>query len=78
MNRYIIGIIFIAIGVVMIIFSEKLLQTFGRIRWAEQHLGMEGGTRLFYKLLGMAVILFAFMLMSGRIFTILDAIFLRN
>ncbi|MDP3971168.1 MAG: hypothetical protein Q8P90_05795 [bacterium] len=75
--RYLVGVILIVTGVVAIIFTKQLMTWFGRIQWAEDKLGAEGGTQLFYKLLGMGLILLAFMFMSGRLFTIVDWIFVR-
>jgi len=45
--------------------SEWILNNFGRVAWAEKHLGMEGGTRLFYKLLGIVIILGGLSVMTG-------------
>ena len=73
--RYIFGFIAIAVGFLMIWKSEWLLNQFGRIAWAEEKLGADGGTRLFYKLLGVCVILIAFLVMGGFIEGILLAIF---
>lgn len=78
MTRYLVGIILIAIAALMIIKTEWLLEFFGRVAWAEEKLGSEGGTRIFYKLLGMALIILAFMIMSGSIFDVLDWIFVRG
>lgn len=75
--RYIIGIIAIIIGFIIIWKSEWFLQNFGRIDWAEIHLGADGGTRLFYKLLGLAVIIISFLYMSGFIEGLLITIFVR-
>jgi len=52
------GIILVIIGPILVIKSEWFLENFGRIEWAEQKLGAEGGTRLFYKLLGLLFIFF--------------------
>jgi hypothetical protein len=76
--KWFIGIFLFALGVVMVLKSEWLLSFFGRIAWAEEKLGYEGGTRLFYKLLGLGLILMAFMIISGRLFTIFDWIFARG
>ena len=76
--RFVVGIILIGFGVVAIVLTDKLMSWFGRIAWAEEKLGSEGGTRIFYKLIGVAFILLAFMFMSGRIFTILEFIFTRS
>jgi hypothetical protein len=74
-GRIIIGTIGIAIGTIMVLRSEWFLSFFGRINWAEIHLGAEGGTRLFYKLIGMATILISLLIMTGMIEGVLMAIF---
>lgn len=61
------GLLLAGIGVVLAIKSEWLVNNFGRVGWAEQHLGMEGGSRLFYKLLGILAIVIGFMIMTGLI-----------
>lgn len=73
--KYVIGIIVIGIGFLIIWKSDWLMNNFGRIAWAEEKLGMEGGTRLFYKLIGIVIIIFAFLYMSGAAESILNAIF---
>lgn len=59
------GFILFIIGLLFIIFTEWFLNNFGRIDWAEQKLG--GGTRLFYKLLGL-ILMFVGMLMMLDLF----------
>ncbi len=59
--RVIGGVALVAMGVSLVIKSDWFLSNFGRIDWAEQHLGLEGGTRLFYKLLGCATCLIGIM-----------------
>jgi len=68
----------IAAGIVIIMKTEWFLSFFGRIAWAETHLGGEGGTRIFYKLLGLGFIFISFMLMTGSLENIAEKIFLRN
>ncbi|MFA6588660.1 MAG: hypothetical protein WCT08_06390 [Patescibacteria group bacterium] len=63
--KYFVGIILIGIGFVIIWKSDWLMNNLGRIDWAEQHLGMDGGTRLLYKLIGVVLIIGAFLLMGG-------------
>ena len=75
--KYVLGIIMIAVGAIFIIKTEWFLNMFGRINWAEQKLGAEGGTRLFYKLLGFFIIILSFMIMSGSIFSVFDMVFKR-
>lgn len=74
-TRIIIGIIGIVVGSIMVIRSEWLLSFFGRIDWAEIHLGAEGGTRIFYKLLGLATIIISLLITTGMIEGLLLAIF---
>ncbi len=59
------GILIVAGGFMMAWKSEWILNNFGRVAWAEKHLGMEGGTRLFYKLLGIVIILGGLSVMTG-------------
>lgn len=63
--KYIIGILAIALGVFLVIKTEWFIQNFGTNAWAEQHLGSSGGTRLMYKLIGLAIIFIAMMGMTG-------------
>lgn len=75
MLNLIVGIIGITIGIFLIIKTEWFLEFFGRIEWAELHLGTEGGTRIFYKILGIAIIILSFMFMTGMVQTLLRKIF---
>ncbi len=59
------GVIIFIFGVLFILFTEWFVQNFGRIEWAEQHLGAEGGTRIFYKLLGLILIFFGMLMILG-------------
>ena len=77
-SRYIAGLILIAVGTFLVIKTELLVAWFGRVAWAEDKLGSEGGTRIFYKLVGMGAIVLAFLIMSGRILSILDFVFARG
>ena len=73
----ILSLLAVAVGGLIVVYSEQLFKAFGRIPWAEQHLGAEGGSRLFYKLMGITVILVAFLYMSGILQTIGTTIFGR-
>lgn len=64
---YIIGILAIALGVVLILKTEWFVENFGSSAWAEEHLGTEGGTRLMYKLIGLAMIALSIMGMTGML-----------
>lgn len=63
--QFFFGLLGVAVGLSMIWKTEGWLSFFGRIAWAEQHLGIEGGSRLFYKLLGLLIIFFGFMGITG-------------
>jgi hypothetical protein len=76
--KYLVGIILIGVGFIIIWKSDWLMENIGRIDWAEQHLGMDGGTRLFYKLIGVAIILGAFLLMGGGLATGAKKVFTPN
>lgn len=65
--RIIVGLLGAAIGALIVIKSEWFYRNFGSIRWAEEHLGAEGGSRLFYQLLGIAIILLSFLYLTGMI-----------
>ncbi len=73
--NYIFGVLAIVLGAILVIKSEWFLQNFGSIDWAEQHMGTSGGTRLMYKLIGIAIILASLMAMTGLLQTILLSIF---
>lgn len=61
--QFLVMLIGIAIGFLIIWKSEWILEQFGRIDWAEIHLG--GGTRLFWKLVGLAIILLSLLYFTG-------------
>lgn len=73
--KYVLGIIAIVIGFLIVWKADWMMENFGRIGWADEHLGAEGGTRLFYKLIGLAIIILAFFFMFGIGQAILRAIF---
>lgn len=74
--KYLFGFTLIAIGVFEILKTEWLIQNFGYIQWAEDKIG-SGGTWTFHKILGVFLIFFSFIIMSGQIIDILDWIFIR-
>lgn len=56
-----------AIGFLIVTKSEWMLSNFGRIAFFDQKLGMEGGTRLGYKLIGMFIIFIGLLMMTNLI-----------
>jgi len=73
--KFFLGLIGIAIGFLLIWKTDWLVNNFGRIDWAEQHISAEGGTRLFWKLVGIGIIFISLLYMFGFIEGILSGIF---
>lgn len=65
MMQIILGVFITALGVAMVVKTEWFLETFGRVAWFDQNLGTEGGSRLGYKLLGILILFFGIILMTG-------------
>jgi len=65
MGRIILGFILVGIGTAVIIKTEWIVDNFGTNAWAEANLGTSGGSRLFYKLIGLVGILVGFMLITN-------------
>ncbi len=61
------GFIVLAIGAAIVIKSEAMLNSFGRIDFFERHLGADGGSRLGYKLIGMIIIFIGILIMTNMI-----------
>jgi hypothetical protein len=59
------GALIIAFGFLIVAKSEWMLNNFGRIGWFDQHLGLEGGTRLGYKLIGVLIIFIGFLVVTN-------------
>ncbi len=75
MGKYIIALIAIAIGTLLIIKTQWFIENFGSNAWAEEHLGTSGGTRLMYKLIGLAIIIIAMMGVTGLLGNFIMATF---
>lgn len=65
MMQIILGIIITVAGAAMVIKTEWFLNTFGHIDWFDQKLGSEGGSRLGYKLIGILILAFGIIMMTG-------------
>ena len=63
--KYFIGLLAIVLGVILVIKTEWFIENFGTNAWAEEHLGTSGGSRLMYKLIGLAIIFIAMMGVTG-------------
>ncbi len=60
------GILLLAVGSLLIIYTEWFLNNFGRITWFEEKMGVEGGSRLGYKLIGIILLFLGVTIMSGN------------
>lgn len=65
----------VGVGFLLVWKSEWLYQNFGTVAWAEEHLGTEGGSRLFYKLFGLIIIFISFLGVSGLLGGMILSIF---
>jgi len=79
--KYIFGILFIGVGFLFVWKTEWFMENFGRIAWAEEKLDVEGGSRIAYKLIGIALIFIGFLLITnmweGFLMATLGKIFIR-
>jgi len=64
--RFIWGVIWIAVGFMLIRYSFQIKNFFGSIDWAEQHIG-SGGTYTLYKIVGVLVIVLSLLYMFGNV-----------
>ncbi len=76
-TRIIIGLIIASIGAFITIKSGWFYQTFGPIPSADKYLGLEGGSRLAYKLIGIITSIIGFLIMTNMMKSILLSIFGR-
>jgi len=66
MLHIILGAIIITVGALLVAKSEWMLDNFGRMNWFELHMG-GGGSRLGYKLIGLAVIFIGILFLTNMI-----------
>ena len=63
--KYLISLFVIAAGAYMVIKTDNILDAFGRVDFAERKFVEYGGSRFFYKMLGLLVIFGAFLALFG-------------
>ncbi|MFA6486308.1 MAG: hypothetical protein WCT40_03000 [Candidatus Magasanikbacteria bacterium] len=63
--QYFIGIVAVLAGVSLILKTEWYVANFGASAWAERTFGTEGGTRIMYKLIGLAFIFIGFLALTN-------------
>jgi hypothetical protein len=60
-GQFIVGMLISGVGFVLVWQSDWMMRNFGRVPFAEKYLSTEGGTRLFFKLLGILVMIIGIM-----------------
>ena len=75
MTKFIIGFLIVLAGFMMAWKSEWLLKNFGRVNWAEEKFPFGGGTRFFYKILGIIIIFLGLFVITGIWTDILNGLF---
>jgi len=65
--QIVIGLVILALGVLIVVKTEAMLNAFGRIEFFERYLGAEGGSRLGYKIIGLIAIFISFLIMTNMI-----------
>lgn len=73
--NFFLELLVIGIGVFIVIKTNWVYSFTGPIEWAEAHLGTEGGTLLFLKLIGILFIFGSFLAMTGILGTLVTGIF---
>ena len=63
--RIIIGFIISAAGFMIVWKSEWMQQNVGSISWAEEKMGSMGGSRMLYKLIGIAALIAGFLTITN-------------
>ncbi|MFA4937405.1 MAG: hypothetical protein WC575_03925 [Patescibacteria group bacterium] len=74
-GKFILGILIAFAGFLLVWKSEWIMTNFGRIPWAEEHLGTEGGSRIFIKILGIIIIILGFGIMFDLWQPVMQAVF---
>ncbi len=72
--QFLLGLIIMAVGILLIIKTEFFLSFFGRIVFFEKHFGTEGGSRLGYRLIGLAAFFIGLMIFTGLIEGFLNSV----
>ncbi len=73
-GRIIFGLFITVVGALISIYSEAIFSFFGAVPFAEKFLRSEGGSRLFYQLLGILIAIIGFLIMTGLIESLLTGI----
>lgn len=63
--KYVVGILLVAAGVAAVMYTEWIVTNVGTNDWAEAKMGIFGGSRMLYKLIGLGAIFMGFIIMFG-------------
>lgn len=63
--QFFIGLAMLLVGVYFNLKTESMLNNWGRIQWFEDNFGVDGGSRLGYKVIGLIAIFIGILLMTG-------------
>lgn len=63
--RIFLGLIATVVGFIITWKANWIVNNFGRVPWAEKWLGIEGGSRLFWKLMGVLIVVIGWLYMIG-------------
>ncbi len=66
-GRVVGGIIAVIAGIHLVVKTEWYLENFGTSEWAEQKFASSGGSRMFYKLIGIIIIMVGFLAATGML-----------
>ncbi len=72
--RIIVGLLGVGVGILMSLKSEWFLYNVGRLPSIEKYLGTFGGSRLFYQLLGVIIVIISTLYMTGVLGTVITSI----
>lgn len=59
--RYFVGFLMLVVGIATVLKTEWIIQNIGTNDWAEMKMSTFGGSRMLYKLMGIAGVLLGFM-----------------
>jgi len=72
LTKILVALISVTLGSLLVIKTKTFYDFFGTMDWAQHYLGA-GGSRLMYKIIGILMILFGFMYLTGLWTVFLDA-----
>lgn len=76
-GRIILGILGIGLGILISVKQAWLVSTFGHIGVIEKYMRTMGGTRTFYIILGVLLVIISVLYMTGKLDDVVVGIFLK-